>query len=121
MTVCASLCYIAASREFDPAREDFPDHGSECAVARPWPNLFFAFCCTGHDYSSTACIESHAASRERAVRDGEPGGGLVAFVVFTGYTEPRLERAAERFLRQLAHQTGLPLSRKPSKTAKQRS
>ena len=39
-------------------------------------------------------------------------------VVFTGYTEPRLERAAERFLRQLAHQTGLPLSLKPSKTAK---
>jgi len=39
-------------------------------------------------------------------------------VVFTGYTEPRLERAAERFLRQLAHQTGLPLSLKPSKTSK---
>jgi len=39
-------------------------------------------------------------------------------VVFTGYTEPRLERAAERFLRQLAHQTGLPLSLKPSRTAK---
>ena len=39
-------------------------------------------------------------------------------VVFTGYTEPRVERAAERFLRQLAHQTGLPLSLKPSKTAK---
>ena len=39
-------------------------------------------------------------------------------VVFTGYTEPRLERAAQRFLRQLAHQTGLPLSLKPSKTAK---
>jgi len=39
-------------------------------------------------------------------------------LVFTGYTEPRLERAAERFLRQLAHQTGLPLSLKPSRTAK---
>ncbi len=39
-------------------------------------------------------------------------------VVFTGYTEPRLERAAERFLRQLAHQTGLPLSLKPSRAAK---
>ena len=39
-------------------------------------------------------------------------------VVFTGYTEPRLERAAQRFLQQLAHQTGLPLSLKPSKTAK---
>src|ERR1700674_3665793 len=39
-------------------------------------------------------------------------------VAFTGHTEPRLERAGERFLRQLARQTGLPLSFKPSKTAK---
>jgi hexosaminidase len=39
-------------------------------------------------------------------------------VAFTGYTEPRLERAEERFLRQLARQTGLPLVLKPSKTAK---
>src|SRR5437667_50499 len=37
---------------------------------------------------------------------------------FTGYTEPRLERAGERFLQQLARQTGLPLSLKPSKTGK---
>jgi hexosaminidase len=39
-------------------------------------------------------------------------------VTFTGYTELRLERAGERFLRQLARQTGLPLALKPSKTAK---
>ncbi len=39
-------------------------------------------------------------------------------VGFTGYTEPRLERAGERFLRQLARQTGLLLALKPSKTAK---
>jgi hexosaminidase len=39
-------------------------------------------------------------------------------VAFTGYTEPRLDRAGERFLRQLARQTGLPLALKPSKTAK---
>jgi hexosaminidase len=39
-------------------------------------------------------------------------------IVFTGYTEPRLERAGERFLKQLARQTGLPLSLKPAKTAK---
>ena len=38
-------------------------------------------------------------------------------VAFTGYAEPRLERAGERFLRQLARQTGLPLALKPSKTA----
>jgi hexosaminidase len=39
-------------------------------------------------------------------------------VAFIGYTEPRLERAGERFLRQLARQTGLPVALKPSKTAK---
>ena len=38
-------------------------------------------------------------------------------IAFTGNTEPRLERAGERFLRQLARQTGLPLALKPSKTA----
>src|SRR5258708_8967495 len=39
-------------------------------------------------------------------------------VAFTGYTESRLERAGERFLQQLARQTGLSLSLKPSKTGK---
>jgi hexosaminidase len=39
-------------------------------------------------------------------------------VVFTGYTEPRLERAGERFLRQLARQTALLISSKPAKSAK---
>jgi hexosaminidase len=39
-------------------------------------------------------------------------------IAFTGYSEPRLERAGERFLKQLAHQTGLPLALKPSKTGK---
>jgi hexosaminidase len=39
-------------------------------------------------------------------------------VAFTGYTEPRLERASERFLRQLSRQTGLSMALKPAKTAK---
>jgi hexosaminidase len=39
-------------------------------------------------------------------------------VAFTGHTEPRLERAGERFLRQLARQTGLPLALTPAKTGK---
>jgi len=39
-------------------------------------------------------------------------------VAFTGHSEPRLERAGDRFLRQLARQTGLPLALKPAKTAK---
>jgi len=39
-------------------------------------------------------------------------------LAFTGYTEPRLERASERFLRQLARQTGLLISLKPAKRTK---
>jgi hexosaminidase len=39
-------------------------------------------------------------------------------LAFTGYTEPRLERSGERFLRQLARQTGLLISLKPAKVAK---
>jgi hexosaminidase len=35
-------------------------------------------------------------------------------VAFTGYTEPRLDRAAERFLRQLSRQTAILLAGKPS-------
>lgn len=37
-------------------------------------------------------------------------------VALTGYTEPRLERAAERFLYQLARQTALPLNLKSTKS-----
>ncbi|HXY26538.1 MAG TPA: family 20 glycosylhydrolase [Candidatus Acidoferrum sp.] len=38
-------------------------------------------------------------------------------VSLTGHVEPRLERAVERFLRQLALQTALPLKLQPSKVA----
>src|ERR1041384_957192 len=37
-------------------------------------------------------------------------------VTLTGHTEPRLERAVERFLHQLAHQTALPLNLKSAKS-----
>jgi hexosaminidase len=37
-------------------------------------------------------------------------------VTLTGYTEPRLDRAVERFLHQLGSQTALPVALKPAKT-----
>jgi hexosaminidase len=37
-------------------------------------------------------------------------------VALTGYTEPRLERGVERFLRQLMGQTAIPLNLKPAKS-----
>jgi hexosaminidase len=48
----------------------------------------------------------------RLLVDSSFGAGL------TGYTEPRLDRAVERFLRQLSRQTGIPLAAKPSAPAK---
>ena len=53
----------------------------------------------------------------------QPGTGSLAVnssfsIVFTGYTEPRLDRVGGRFLRQLSRQTALPLSLKPSKSSK---
>jgi hexosaminidase len=39
-------------------------------------------------------------------------------VALAGHAEPRLERGLERFLQQLARQTALPISLKPSKTGK---
>jgi len=38
-------------------------------------------------------------------------------VALTGYTEPRLDRAAERFLHQLSTETALPIAPKPAKGA----
>src|SRR5258708_34122505 len=39
-------------------------------------------------------------------------------VTFTSYTEPRLKRAGERFLRQLSRQTALHNTSKPAKEKK---
>ena len=53
----------------------------------------------------------------------EPGSGSLKVdstfaVALQGYTEPRLERGAQRFLRQLSRQTGLPLPTGASKSAR---
>ena len=52
----------------------------------------------------------------------QPGTGSLRVdssfsVALTGYTEPRLDRAAERFLHQLARQTAFPLNPKAAKSA----
>ncbi len=51
----------------------------------------------------------------------QPGTGSLRLdssfsVALTGYTEPRLERAVERFLEQLARQTAISLKIKPAKS-----
>jgi hexosaminidase len=49
---------------------------------------------------------------------GRLGVDTAFSVVLTGYREARLDRAVERFLSQLAHQTALPLLLKPGKNPK---
>jgi hexosaminidase len=53
----------------------------------------------------------------------QPGTGSLRvdssfLVALAGHAEPSLDRAVERFLKQLARQTSLPISLKPSKTGK---
>lgn len=55
--------------------------------------------------------------------NAQPGNGSLRVdssfsIAFGGYTEPRLERAGEQFLGQLARQTGLSLSLKPARSSK---
>jgi hexosaminidase len=52
----------------------------------------------------------------------QPGTGTLRVdstfsVTLAGHVEPRLTRAGERFLRQLAHQTALPVNLQPGKSA----
>jgi hexosaminidase len=74
-------------------------------------------------YPAMATAQQPALNLMPLPASAQPGTGSLAVdssfsVAFTGYTEPRLERAGERFLRQLARQTALPLSLKPAKGAR---
>jgi len=107
MTVCGSWCYVTVIRDAT-GWEDFPDDGSECAVARPWHTCFLRFELPGNDYSSTACIESDAASRGCTVRGGEPGSGLFVSVALTGHVEPRVETCRRAVLEATRASNGSP-------------
>src|SRR6267142_2722071 len=69
---CAYSNSARENRGLQTSREDFTDNGSECAVAVSWHTYSLCFVVPGDDYSSTACIEFDAASRERAVWSGQP-------------------------------------------------
>ena len=74
---------------------------------------------------ATISIPPHAAGQSQPPlnlmpqpANVKPGAGALAVdanftVELTGYTEPRLERAAERFIKQLRRQTGLLLGPEP--------
>jgi hexosaminidase len=74
---------------------------------------------------STSFVAPHAAAQSQSPLNLMPqpasvraGAGVLPIdatltVELTGHTEPRLERAAERFVKQLQQQTGLLLTAKP--------
>src|SRR6266704_5314270 len=87
-----------------------------------WQNLGILVLCA-LSYPAMTTAQQSASNLMPLPASAQPGTGSLRVdstfsLVFTGYTEPRLERAGERFLRQLARQTGLPLSLKPAKMAK---
>src|SRR6266567_1372921 len=87
-----------------------------------WQNLGILVLCA-LSYPAMTTAQQSALNLMPLPASAQPGTGSLRVdstfsLVFTGYTEPRLERAGERFLRQLARQTGLPLSLKPAKMAK---
>src|SRR6266851_8398078 len=86
-----------------------------------WQNLGILVLCA-LSYPAMTTAQQSALNLMPLPASAQPGTGSLGVdssfsIAFTGYTEPRLERAGERFLRLLALQTGLPLSLKPAKKA----
>src|SRR5689334_21017316 len=121
MTVCLSQCYIAVidcliwSGGVDRI---MVQHSIQSFVFRGFLMLFlFALL-----IPKLTRAQQPAVNLMPLPTSVQPGTGSLridsAFsVALTGRTERRLERGVERFLQQLARQTALPISLKPSKSA----
>src|SRR6267154_1441119 len=118
MTVCGSWCYRAIIRDFDLRGRIFRTMAQN---ARLRGAGILVFCVLIYPAMTTA--QQPALNLMPLPASAQSGTGSLGVdssfsVAFTGHTEPRLERAGERFLRQLARQTGLPLALMPAKTGK---
>ena len=85
-----------------------------------WRGLFFFLCALL--IPKSICAQQLALNLMPMPASVQPGTGSLRIdssfsVALTGHTEPRLERAVERFLQQLARQTAFPVSLKPGKSA----
>ena len=118
MTVCGSWCYIAVIKDLVPCGRNF-----RTMAQNAWlQGLGLLVLCILLNPVMTRA-QKPALNLIPLPASAQSGTGSLGVdssfsVAFTGHTEPRLERAGERFLRHLARQTGLPLALKPAKTAK---
>src|SRR5882762_10248533 len=112
MTVCQGWCYIAVILNLFLFRE-----GCRKMVHKPQlQGLGILILCVSLSPTMTAA-QQPALNLIPIPANVQAGSGslrvdLSFTVALTGHSEPRLDRAAERFLRQLALQTALPLSPK---------
>src|SRR5882757_1332221 len=118
MTVCGSWCYRAIIRDFDLRGRIFRTMAQN---ARLRGAGILVFCVLIYPAMTTA--QQPALNLMPLPASAQSGTGSLEVdssfsVAFAGPTEPRLERAGERFLLQLARQTGLPLALNPAKTAR---
>src|SRR6267378_3004159 len=119
MTVCRNSCYIAVSK--DLVRYGGRIFPTMAQNARLHSLGILVLCVLSYPAMTTA--QQPVLNLMPLPANMRSGTGRLAVdssfsIAFTGYSEPRLERAGERFLKQLAHQTGLALALKPSKTGK---
>src|SRR5882762_1188952 len=119
MTVCGSWCYIAVMLNFIP----FIGEGCrKMAYKSRLQGLGILVLCVLLGPTLTAAqqpmlnlipVPAHLQTGSGSLRV-DPSFS----VALTGYAEPRLDRAVDRFLQQLARQTALPLTMKPMKSPK---
>ena len=107
-------CYIAVNLKFF-FRED-----SLKMAQKPWLSGLGMIIVWMALHPALIAAQQPALSLMPVPASVQPGSGSLRVdssfsVALTGYTEPRLDRATERFLRQLTHQTAFPLSMKPAK------
>ena len=117
MTVCVSRCYIAARNGMNPKREGLTQTMILNSDGRGFGLVFLCLLLLPK-LTTAQQLTLNLTPMPVSVQAGT--GSLRVdssfSVALAGHTEPRLERAVERFLQQLARQTALPLSLKPAKT-----
>src|SRR6266403_3124878 len=99
-------------------REDSPN-----MAQKPWLNRLGMIIVCMMLFPAMIAAQQPALSLIPVPANAQAGSGSLRVdssftVALAGHSEPRLDRATERFLRQLALQTAIPLSPKPTKNSK---
>jgi hexosaminidase len=118
MTVCEGCCYIAVIQDLIAGTE-----GCGKMARKLWLQGLGILALGFLLYPVMTAAQQPVLNLMPVPANVQAGTGSLrvdaAFsVALSGHTEPRLDRAVERFLRQLSLQTALPLSTKPANNPK---